>query len=132
MAAIQAPVAYHLTPEAAWAATAPGEPFRAASLVTEGFVHLTYRMTDLVDVANEFYRDEPGPHLVLTVALRWLDAPWRIDGDERYPHVYGPLSRRAITEVQAIPRDADGTYRPIERPARIAVRDGTDRGPAVR
>ena len=116
MGAVQTPIAYHLAPEAAWAGTAADAPFRAASLETEGFVHLTHRMTDLVDVANEFYLDEAGPHVVLTIALRRLDAPWRYDGDERFPHVYGPLSRRAITEVRVIPRDADGTYRPIERP----------------
>jgi uncharacterized protein (DUF952 family) len=111
-----APIAYHLAPASAWAATAEGTPFVAASLATHGFVHLTHRMTDLVDVANQFYRDEPGPHVVLTIALRRLDVPWRYDGDERFPHVYGPLNRDAITEVREIPRDADGTYGPIERP----------------
>ena len=110
------PIAYHLVPVAAWEAAADREPFRAASLDAEGFVHLTHRMADLVDVANTFYRDDPGPFLVLTIALRWLTSPWRYDGDRRYPHVYGPLDRAAITEVRPIEREADGTFLPIQRP----------------
>jgi uncharacterized protein (DUF952 family) len=110
------PIAYHLTPAEAWAATRADGPFRAASLADEGFVHLTHTMADLVEVANAFYRDDPRPQIVLTIALRWLTAPWRYDGDERYPHVYGPLDRAAITEVRPIEREPDGTYRPIERP----------------
>lgn len=106
-------VAFHLVPADAWRSAPAGEPFRPASLATEGFVHLTHRMADLVDVANAFYRDEAGPHVVLTVALGRLSSPWRYDGDARYPHVYGPLDRRAITEVRAITRDAEGAFLPI-------------------
>lgn len=105
------PTAYHLVPEAAWLAAPSGEPFRPASLETEGFVHLTHGMAALVEVANRFYRGEPGPHVVLTIALPRLTAPWRYDGDERYPHVYGALDREAITAVGSIGRDADGAFR---------------------
>jgi uncharacterized protein (DUF952 family) len=104
------PIAYHLAPAEAWQRAPAGEPFRPDSLVAEGFVHLTHRMVDLVDVANQFYRQEPGPHVVLTVALRKLSSPVRYDGDERYPHVYGPLDRAAITEVRPMARDADGAF----------------------
>ena len=114
----RSPIAYHLVPAAAWKDAPEDEPFRPASLAAEGFVHLTHRMSDLVDVANALYRDEPGPHLVLTVALRRLSAPWRYDGDERYPHVYGPLDRPAITRVRPIARDATGAFLPIEQPNR--------------
>jgi uncharacterized protein (DUF952 family) len=110
------PIAYHLVPTEVWDAAPAAEPFRAASLADEGFVHLTHTMTDLVDVANAFYRADPRSQVVLTIALRWLTSPWRYEGDERYPHVYGPLDRAAITEVRPITREADGTYLPIERP----------------
>ena len=109
------PIAYHLTPVEAWAAAPDGDPFRAASLEDEGFVHLTHRMADLVAVANTFYRDDPRPHVVLTIDLASLDAPWRYDGDERYPHVYGPIDRPAIGEVRPIPRSPDGEFLPIDR-----------------
>ncbi len=108
------PIAYHLVPLEAWQAAAPDRPFEAASLATEGFVHLTHRMPDLVEVANTFYRDDPRPHLVLTIALDRLTVPWRHDGDERFPHVYGPIDRDAVRDVRAMPRLADGTFLPIE------------------
>ena len=107
-------IAYHLVPAAAWKAASPGEPFRAASLDDEGFIHLTHRASDLAEVANRYYRDDPRPYLALTLALDRLTSPWRYDGDERYPHVYGPLDRQAITEVTPIVRDADGTFLSVE------------------
>lgn len=110
------PIAYHLVPVEAWESAPLDEPFRAASLRNEGFVHLTHRMVDLIEVANLFYRGDPRPFLVLTIARRRVTAPWRYDGDERYPHVYGPIDRGAITEVRPIERDPDGTFRAIERP----------------
>lgn len=110
------PIAYHLVPVDEWDAAPPGAPFRAASLETEGFVHLTARMAELVKVANSYYRHDPRPYCVLTIARRWVSSPWRYDGDERYPHVYGPIDRRAITEVRPIRRMPDGTFLPIERP----------------
>ncbi|HEX5014246.1 MAG TPA: DUF952 domain-containing protein [Candidatus Limnocylindrales bacterium] len=112
------PIAYHLVPAVVWEAAAPDEPFRAASLEDEGFIHLTHGMADLVGVANAFYRDDPRSFVVLTIALRWLTSPWRYDGDERYPHAFGPLDRAAITEVRPIERDPTGTFQPIERPDR--------------
>jgi uncharacterized protein (DUF952 family) len=109
------PIAYHLVPIEAWEAAPADRPFRAASLDEEGFIHLTHRMVDLVEVANVFHRDDPRPYFVLTIARRWVTAPWRYDGDDRYPHVYGPIDRAAITEVRPIERDPDGTFHAIER-----------------
>ena len=67
-------------------------------------------MADLVEVANLFYRDEPGPHVVLTVDLARAGSPWRYDGDVRYPHVYGPLDRAAVVRVRAMVRDDAGSF----------------------
>ena len=107
-------IAYHLAPAEAWASTPPDEPFRPASLDGEGFVHLTHWLSDLVDVANALYRSDPRPHVVLTVALDAVTPPWRYDGDQRYPHVYGPLDRSAILEVRPIQRAADGRFLPLD------------------
>ena len=92
------PIAYHLVPAEIWDAAPDAEPFRVASLDDEGFIHLTHGMADLADVGNRYYRDDPRPHVALTIALRWLTSPWRYDGDERFPHVYGPLDRGAISQ----------------------------------
>ena len=102
--------AYHLVPLEAWDAAPAGEAYRAGSLADEGFVHLTHRRDDLVDVGNRYYRDDPRPYVVLSILLPRLTAPWRYDGDDRYPHVYGPIDRDAITEVHPMLRSADGTF----------------------
>ncbi|MEO8468352.1 MAG: DUF952 domain-containing protein [Chloroflexota bacterium] len=105
-------MAYHLIPVAEHGEHADDAPVRPHSLAVEGFVHLTHRMDDLVDVANAFYRDEPGPHVVLTIDLDRLSSQWRYDGDERFPHVYGPLDREAIIAVEAMRRAPDGAFLP--------------------
>jgi predicted Zn-dependent protease with MMP-like domain len=97
-------------PREAWESADSEAPFRASSLAAEGFVHLTHATDDLVDVANRFYAGDAGDHLVLTIDLRRLRAPWRYDGDERFPHVYGPLDRAAITDVRPILRDRAGRF----------------------
>jgi uncharacterized protein (DUF952 family) len=111
---IEKAVAYHLTPVQAWDGTPAGEFFRPASLDAEGFVHLTHGSSDLVNVANAYYRYDPRPFVVLTVDLIRLSSMWRYDGDGRFPHVYGPLDRDAITEVRAIERAPDGTFLAFE------------------
>jgi uncharacterized protein (DUF952 family) len=110
------PVAYHLIPADVWHSSEAEASLRPASLATEGFVHLTHRMADLVEVANAFYQMDPRPHVVLTVRLASLSSPWSYDGDDRFPHVYGPIDRGAITEARPIDRAVDGMFLPIERP----------------
>ena len=109
---LREPVAYHLIPVEDLNEHADDAPVRPHSLAVEGFVHLTHRLDDLIDVANAFYRHEAGPHVVLTIDLERLIAAWRYDDDERFPHVYGPLDRDAITGVEAIPRGPDGAFLP--------------------
>jgi uncharacterized protein (DUF952 family) len=102
--------AYHLVPIDSWEAAPPGAPFRASSLEGEGFIHLTHSRADLLDVANRYYCVDPRPFVVLSVFLPRLTAPWRYDGDIRYPHVYGPLDREAITAIEPMLRSADGSF----------------------
>ncbi len=120
--------ALHLVPAGTWASVGDG-PYRPASLATDGFVHLTMRLDDLVAVANAFYQADPGPHVVLTIDLDATGSPWRIDADPRYPHVYGPIDVAAVVEVRAMPRAADGRFlAPRERaPRRNVTRDAPPR-----
>ena len=102
--------AYHLVPVDSWESAPASEPFRPASLADEGFVHLTHDRLDLIDVANRYYREDPRPFVVLGILLPRLTAPWRYDGDPRYPHVYGVIDRAAIVGVDPILRESDGTF----------------------
>jgi predicted Zn-dependent protease with MMP-like domain len=110
---VQDLVAYHLIPADVWDGADPAAPLRVASLHDEGFVHLTHRLTDLVDVANACYREDLRPYVVLAIRLDAISSPWRYDGDERFPHVYGPIDREAIIDVWPTKRTSDGTFLPI-------------------
>jgi uncharacterized protein (DUF952 family) len=105
-------LAYHLMPAPDWDTAPADAPLRRPSLDHEGFIHLTHAIDQLILIADQFYRDEPGRHVLLTVDLDRLAVPWRYDGDDRFPHVYGALDRTAIVAVRAIDRNDDGTYRP--------------------
>jgi len=102
--------AYHLVPADTWESAPASEPFRAASLEAEGFVHLTHHWRDLIDVGNRYYRADPRSFVALAIFLPRVTAPWRYDGDRRYPHVHGPIDRAAILGVDRMLRASDGTF----------------------
>ena len=101
--------AYHLVPAADWEAE-PDAPFLPAAFAQDGFTHLTHTAGDLLVVANSFYRADLRPYFAVHLALDRLTAPWRYDGDERFPHLYGPLNRDAVLAVRTTRRGADGTF----------------------
>ncbi|PJF48892.1 MAG: DUF952 domain-containing protein [Chloroflexi bacterium] len=119
----------HLAPRADWEATPPEQPYRAASLATEGFIHATQGDALLLRVANTLYKNRPGEFVVLAVdeskltsEVRW-EAPTgdvippeatvsdtAPDDALRFPHIYGPINRDAIVAVRLATRDADGAF----------------------
>lgn len=112
----------HLVPFAEWHMQHPAVPFAPASLEAEGFVHCTGDLDGLLTVANRFYRDQPGDFLAveltvdgLAAEVRW-EAPAHPTGEAatpdepRFPHVYGPLGRAAVTGVHRAQRTDDGTF----------------------
>ncbi len=104
--------AYHLVPAEEWEAE-PDAPFLPAAYPQDGFTHLTHTADDLLTVANMFYRADPRPYLAVHLALDRLTAPWRYDGDPRFPHLYGPLNRDAVLAVRPTLRLPDGTFLPF-------------------
>ena len=96
---------YHIVPRSTWN-PASSEPYRAASLATEGFIHCSNR-DQVARVANLFYADQVGLE-VLCVNADLLGAQVRDEDPgtgERFPHVYGPIPREAILAVQPLYRD---------------------------
>ena len=102
----------HLVPRTDWEAR-PDEPYRPASLDAEGFVHCAGDDTVALAVANAFYRDAPRPLLALVLdedaldaTVRWEAAdpapPAGVGDDVLFPHVYGPLRREAVEELQVV------------------------------
>lgn len=121
----------HLLDRATWQRIREGATYAPPSLATEGFVHCTGDPETLLAVANAFYRDVPGEHVVLELDEAALDAPVRWEPpahpDERpaeadapmFPHVYGPLRLDAVRGVRLLLRGAGGDfcgYGDAERP----------------
>lgn len=100
---------YHLVPKTEWDAR-PGRPYAPASLGEEGFVHCSPDEATTLAVANAFYRTAPRPLLALlvdedrlTARCAWEAAapapPPGVPDSTRFPHVFGPLDRDAVTAV---------------------------------
>lgn len=123
----------HLAPRADWEAAPADQPYRAASLTREGFIHATAGEALLLHVANALYKDQPGDFVVLeidesrlTSEVRWEAASAPADRflppevavsdtgptveAPRFPHIYGPINRDAIISVRLVTRDAGGAF----------------------
>lgn len=101
---------YHLVPGSVWEQAPPG-PYRAASLATEGFIHCSYRQ-QVERVANQFFANAPDLFLLCIDPDRLASALRNEDPGigELFPHVYGPISRDAVIDVQAMRRDTAGRW----------------------
>jgi len=107
--------AYHLVPESWYLAQPEDRGYLPEPFDTDGFVHLTYGLDDVLVVGNMFYRDDARPYLLLTIDLDQISSEVRHDDDSgRYPHVYGPLDRAAIVAIQRVERRDDGSFTSIE------------------
>ena len=102
---------FHIVAEEVYRGLDSAEPYRHASLESEGFIHCTDGAENMRDTANRHYGDAAGPFLLLTIDLDATGSPWRIDEPgSPYPHIYGPVDRSAILDVRAMPRGPDGRF----------------------
>jgi uncharacterized protein (DUF952 family) len=110
---------FHLLPADTWATADTGRPYQAPTLATEGFIHCTDGADEVIATANRYYRHDPRAYVVLTIDLDAAGSRWTIDDPSGiYPHLHGPVARRAIVRVQAAVRDPDGTFTGlVDRPA---------------
>nr|HEX4313087.1 DUF952 domain-containing protein [Kofleriaceae bacterium] len=93
---------FHITTRAAWDAARAAGDYRAASLATEGFIHLSTE-TQWPRTLQRFFAGQRDLVLLaidpaaLRAAVRFEAA----DG-EPFPHLYGPLNSDAVVEVVAL------------------------------
>lgn len=116
---------YHVVPSAVWT-TATGPTYAPDSLAGEGFVHCSPDEATTLAVVNAFYRDAPGPLLVLaldearlTARVEWEAAapapPPGVSGETLFPHVFGPLDRDAVDHVLEVRFDEGGRASELRR-----------------
>jgi uncharacterized protein (DUF952 family)/predicted cupin superfamily sugar epimerase len=103
---------FHICTATALAEARQAGAYRAASLATEGFIHLS-QAHQVLPVARAFYAGQAGL-LLLLVDPTLLTAPLRheaptgaapgIDASDAFPHVYGPIDLNAIVDVLPLER----------------------------
>lgn len=101
---------FHITTRAAWDQAQELGEYRAPSLATEGFIHLSGDRQWL-GVANRMYRGVPDL-VLLSIRADRLRAELRhepSDGDV-FPHLYGPLNLDAVVEVFELAGAAGGSF----------------------
>lgn len=103
---------YHILPQSTFDALDDAQPYQAATLADEGFMHCTAEPEMLVRVANRFYREATGPFVVLCIEEERV-APvvrWEESDGHLFPHIYGPLNWDAVERVIDFPRTAAGEF----------------------
>jgi uncharacterized protein (DUF952 family) len=111
---------YHIATAPDWAqAQRDGEyrvSTRGRTLADEGYIHAS-TASQVLPVANAFYRDEPADLLLLVLdparigaEIRWEQVPGSADP---FPHIYGPLPVRAVRLALPLPRDESGQFTTI-------------------
>jgi len=96
---------FHITTRAAWEAAQGAREYRAPSLASEGFIHLSTE-EQWRGTLQRFYRAVPDLVLLqidparLRSELRFE----RTDHDD-FPHLFGPLDLDAVVGVHALPLD---------------------------
>lgn len=121
-----ATVFLHITTRDAWAVAERRGVYRAPSLDTEGFIHLSLERQWL-GTAARFFHGQPGLVLLVIPAAR-LSADVRFeraDGDE-FPHLYGELPVEAVTHVLDLLLGSDGAVLP---PSGLAAATAAGDGP---
>lgn len=97
---------FHITTRAAWDRSQAAREYRAGSLATEGFIHLSteeqWRHT-----LHRLFRDVSDLVILridprrVAAEIKYERAP---DTDEDFPHLYGPLETDAVMNLREAPR----------------------------
>lgn len=107
-------VTYHLAPQPVWEAQRDDPGYLPEAFGREGFIHCTDGLDQIVASGNRHLRNDPRPYLLVTIRVEALTSPVRYEDPNRiYPHIYGPLNREAVVEVEPALRDPDGRFLPI-------------------
>jgi uncharacterized protein (DUF952 family) len=102
---------YHMTLKSEWLLAGERGWYEAPSLVSEGFIHCSYK-TQVADTANRYYTGTQGM-VLLEVDPARLDSRWveeKSTGDALYPHVYGRINLNAVQRVVPFEPQPDGRF----------------------
>ena len=129
---------FHITSRVEWQAAQTRGDYRAPSLETEGFIHMS-TPKQVLHVANTFYHGQSDLVLLVVdetrISLSRSPDPERSEGegavegqsrvkweapagppalgispDDKFPHVYGPLNFDAVVDVLDFNPDVNGNF----------------------
>ena len=102
---------FHVTRADDWRAAQTHGTYRISTrdrtLEEEGFIHCSYKH-QVAHVVAMYFADIH-ELLVLVIDPHRVNAEIREEsagGDERFPHIYGPLNLDAVIEVRSMPHDS--------------------------
>ncbi|QMW02401.1 DUF952 domain-containing protein [Spirosoma foliorum] len=94
---------YHIVPAADWASQKDSPNYEAASLQTEGFIHLSQK-EQVGATLSRYYATVPDL-LLLHVDTTKLKHELKYElatNNELFPHLYGPLNKDAVIEIEQL------------------------------
>lgn len=100
---------FHIATAADWRRTVASGTYTTSTvgrtLEEEGFIH-TSRRDQVQGVFDRYYAGLHEDLVLLTIDPSRLESELRVDpvGDDTYPHVYGPINRRAVVDVAPLNR----------------------------
>ena len=92
---------YHIVLPEIWEKLKDEYEYEAESLLSEGFIHCSYR-NQLDEVLTRYYKSA-GKVLILHINLHFLTAKFVAEPStnrEIYPHIYGKINKSAIVDVE--------------------------------
>lgn len=102
---------YHIASHEAWQQAQAAGAYRADTLSSEGFIHLSTG-AQVLGTANRFYRAQSGLVLIAVDTDR-LVAELRYEESEPgqfFPHLYGLLNLDAVLAAYPFPPRPDGSF----------------------
>jgi uncharacterized protein (DUF952 family) len=100
---------FHIATAADWRRTLESGTYTTSTvgvtLEEEGFIHAS-RREQVQGVFDRYYRSLREDLVLLTIDTARLESEVRVEpvGDDTYPHVYGPINRRAVIDVVPLSR----------------------------
>eukprot|EP01041_Mallomonas_annulata_P006806 gene6806-13784_t len=91
---------------------------------SDGFIHATASANLLLDVANYFYKSAPGDWVCIELKPSRLGSPVIYESpapvgntasfdhvpQQKFPHIYGGIPRRAVVNLFPMERGNDGSF----------------------
>jgi len=100
----------HICARPDWEKARSRGEYRAASLGSEGFIHLS-TPAQVAATGSRFYRGRTGLVLLVIDAARLLpEVRYEAADGALFPHLYGPLPLDAVVEVRDFAPGEGGTF----------------------